>query len=305
MWITEAIFSAIIFGLASVIMKSSTLRKHIDQYLLWGLYLAGGLFFYSQCYKEMYLSNNIYLYIWAILIGLGSFYGNWFVIKALEVGPASLTAPMLSLNIPLIIIMSIFIYHEEINIIKIAIIVSLFAAIIVVKIDPNEKLVIKDNKWFIWVILGSLFLFLREGGLKITQEIKLNNTIVLLYSYIFCFILSSIAIILKEKRIFKTDINLNKASFSIYYLMKILKEKNRSYGIFFGLITGFCSGLGLYLYSQALLTGPTSLVALIFSARSLVIVLLSYIVHKERLSLFQKFSVILLCLGLSLASFIK
>ncbi|MGY3803979.1 EamA family transporter [Pigmentibacter ruber] len=305
MWITEAIFSAIIFGLASVIMKSSTLRKQIEQYLLWGLYLAGGLFFYSQCYKEIYLSNNIFLYIWAILIGLGSFYGNWFVIKALEVGPASLTAPMLSLNIPLIIIMSIFIYHEEISIIKIAIIVSLFAAIIVVKIDPNEKLVIKDNKWFIWVILGSLFLFLREGGLKITQEIKLNNTIVLLYSYIFCFILSSTAIILKEKRIFKADINLNKTSFSIAYLMKIMKEKNRSYGIIFGLITGFCSGLGLYLYSQALLTGPTSLVALIFSARSLVIVLLSYILHKERLSLFQKCSVILLCLGLSLASFIK
>ena len=109
MWITEAIFSAIIFGIASVVMKSSTMRNQIDQYLLWGLYLAGGLFFYSQCYKEIYFSMNISLYIWAFLIGLGSFYGNWFVIKALELGPASLTAPMLSLNIPLIILMSIFI----------------------------------------------------------------------------------------------------------------------------------------------------------------------------------------------------
>ena len=35
----------------------------------------------------------------------------------------------------------------------------------IVKIDPNENLVIKNKKWFIWVILGSTFLFLREGFL--------------------------------------------------------------------------------------------------------------------------------------------
>ncbi|WGL59257.1 EamA family transporter [Pigmentibacter sp. JX0631] len=305
MWITEAIFSAIIFGFASVVMKSSTMRNQIDQYLLWGLYLAGGIFFYTQCYKELYFSTNIFLYVWAVLIGLGSFYGNWFVIKALEVGPASLTAPMLSLNIPLIILMSVFVYHEEIDSIKIAIIVTLFAAIIIVKIDPNEKLVIKENKWFLWVILGSFFLFLREGGLKITQELNLNNTIVLLYSYIFCFILSSTAIIIKEKRLFLANKKSSYKSYNLRYLINIFKEKNRYHAVWYGLVTGLCSGLGLYLYSQALLTGPTSLVALIFSARSLVIVALSYIIHKERLSLFQKFSVILLCLGLSLASFIK
>lgn len=297
MWITESVLSAIIFGSASVLMKSSTLRKQIDQYLLWGLYLAGGLFFYSQSYSQIQLSNNLLLYLWSILIGLGSFYGNWFVIKALEVGPASLTAPMLSLNIPLIILMSIFVYNEEISFIKIAIIVSLFIAILAVKVDPNEKLVIKSNRWFIWVILGSLFLFLREGGLKITQELHLNNTVVLLYSYIFCFILSSLAIILKEKKLNNGSINFN-------YLFNVIKLENRKNAIYFGLATGICSGLGLYLYSKALVTGPTSLVALIFSARSLVIVILSYFIHKERLSFFQKISVLLLCLGLSLASFI-
>lgn len=304
MWITEAILSAVIFGSASVIMKASTIRKQIEQYLLWGLYLAGGLFFLSQSYNKLELSSDPLLYLWSILIGLGSFYGNWFVIKALDVGPASLTAPMLSLNIPFIILMSVFVYGEELTLIKMGIIVSLFIAIIVVKIDPNEKLVIKNNRWFFWVILGSFFLFLREGGLKITQELNLNSMVVLLYSYIFCFVISTFSIIFKEKNLIKNENN-STSNLSIKYFTDILKEKNRLNAIYFGLATGICSGVGLYFYARALSTGPTSLVALIFSARSLVIVVLSYFIHKERLSFFQKISVFLLCLGLSLASFIK
>ena len=52
---------------------------------------------------------------------------------------------MLSLNIPLIILIQFFVYNEEISFIKIAIIVSLFIAILAVKVDPNEKLVIKKQ----------------------------------------------------------------------------------------------------------------------------------------------------------------
>ncbi|WP_397599970.1 EamA family transporter [Silvanigrella sp.] len=303
MWIVLAIFSSIIFGIASVLMKSATIKKCPDQYILFGLYFSGSLFFLYQSFSVIDFIYSYHVFLWSVLIALGSFFGNWFVIKALELGPASLTAPMLNLNLPFIILMSVFIYGEELNLIKILIILTLFIAIIIVKIDPNENLVIKNKNWFICVILGSTFLFLREGGLKITQELNINNTQILLYSYFLCLIFSGVILFKKEIKNLnlKSDTS-NKIEFKKLLLQ--MKKENNLNGIYYGLITGICSGLGLYLYSKALLTGPTSLVALIFSARSLIIVLLSYFLHKERLSLFQKFSVFLLCLGLSLASFI-
>lgn len=303
MWVVYAILSAIVFGTASVIMKTATLKKCIDQYVLWGLYFTGSLFFFSQCFNEFSFNHNYLFYIWVFLIGLGSFYGNWFIIKALEIGPASLTAPMLNLNIPFIILMSVLFYGESINLLKIIIISLLLISVLIVKIDPNEKFVIKDYRWFVWVILGSFFLFLREGGLKITQELNFNNNIILLFAYLFCLFLSSIALFLKEIKLQKNNFSNQYFNFKIF--LHMFKEKNRIYGLYFGLITGICSGVGLYFFSYALQTGSASIATLIFSARSLVIVVLSYFIHKERLSLFQKISVTLLCIGLALASYIK
>jgi drug/metabolite transporter (DMT)-like permease len=298
-----AVLSSIIFGLASVLMKTATLKKCPDHFILWGLYFSGSLFFLYQSYIGSEFVYNIHVLIWSVLIAFGSFYGNWFVIKALELGPASLTAPMLNLNLPFIILMSVIFYGEELNLVKFLIIIILFVAIIMVKFDPNEKFVVKDKKWFFWVILGSFFLFLREGGLKITQELKLNNNQILLYSYIICFILSAVIIYINEiKNINILQKNMGESKSKL--ILQIFGNSYKKNGIYFGLITGICSGLGLYLYSKALYIGPASLVALIFSARSMVIIALSYFLHKERLSLFQKCSVLFLCLGLSLASFI-
>ena len=99
--------------------------------------------------------------------------------------------------------------------------------------------------------------------------------------------------------------------FGLPYLKKSQRPKefctsqHKYRSISFGLITGVCSGFGLALYSSALSVGPTSIVALIFSARSFVIIVFAYFLHKERLSLFQIISLIFLSIGLGLASFIK
>ncbi len=304
MWITIAILSSIIFGIASVIMKSASIKKCSDHYVLWGLYFTGTLVFLITSYGKLSFNFNISILLAALIIAIGSYFGNWLFIKALEVGPASLTASMLNINLPIIILMSVFVYGEELNYIKVAIIFLLFIAVLLVKLDPNEKMVIKDKKWFIWVVLSSGFLFLREGGLKITLELGYNNQIILLYSYIICLLLSSIAIIKKEYNILKQSNSTYEATQKLKSVNTYFRENNTS-SLYFGLVTGICSGVGLCLYSEALILGPTSLVALIFSARSMVIVVMSYLLHKERLSMFQKCSVLFLCIGLSLASFIK
>lgn len=286
MWIAFAILSSIIFGTASVIMKAGTIKKYSDYYILWGLYASGSIFFFISTFKQYEFHWNTTLVIASAAIAIGSFFGNYFVIKALETGPASLTAPMLNMNLPLIILMSVYYYGETLTFIKILIIFLLFIAVLVVKFDPHENLSIKDKKWFFWVISASMLLFLREGGLKITLEIGLNNQIVLLNAYIICLFFSTLYL-------FKGSNRPTLANFK--YHLKAVK---------YGLYAGLCSGGGLFLYSLALNTGPTSIIALIFSARSLVIIFLSSLLFKEKLSLLQKFSVILLCSGLALSSFI-
>lgn len=293
MWILIAILSAIIFGFGSVIMKFATIKNCIDQYILLGMYLSGAMFFLAANHWIFPSSYSVEFILFAILIACGSFFGNWAVIKALELGPASLTAPMLNLNIPLIIFMSVFFYGETFNLVKVFIIALLLLALILVKFDPNEHLVIKNNKWFFFVILGALFLFLREGGLKITQEARINNTEILFFAYIICLFFTVATILTLSK--LKTS----------QRPKELCTPKHKIKSVQFGLIVGICSGVGLYLYSTALSIGPASIVATIFSARSFVILICAYILHKERLSFFQICAFVSLSLGLTLSVLLK
>jgi len=289
---TLAMGSAVVFGLGSVVMKSATIKQCLDHYVLLGLYVAGAAFFFTISAGNFTFKYSIAFVLASIFIALGSFLGNWAVIKALQIGPASLTAPMLNLNLPLIILMSVLFYGEQLNYIKILIILFLFLGLILVKFDPNEKLVIKNKRWFWFVFLGAGCLFLREGGLKITQEMNMNNIELLFVSYIICVLFTLITIFI---------ISHNKKS---ERPKEFCIPKHRSKSLYFGLLAGICSGLGLYWYSSALAVGPASLVVLIFSSRSFVIVFFAYFLHKERLSKFQILSLVSLTIGLALSSFL-
>lgn len=293
MWVIIAILSAVIFGFGSVVMKYATTKKCLDQYILLGLYLSGSVFFLAANHWNFPKHYDFEFISFAILIACGSFFGNWAVIKALALGPASLTAPMLNLNIPLIILMSVFFYGETFHFIKALIIFFLLLGLIMVKFDPNEKLVIKNNQWFFFVLLGALFLFLREGGLKITQESGINNTEILFFAYMICLLFTFVTIYILShvKKSMRPD--------------EFCQPQHKIKSIQFGLITGICSGLGLFLYSNALSIGPASIVATIFSARSFVILICAYILHKERLSFFQICAFISLSVGLLLSVFVQ
>ncbi len=291
MWIGLAIASAVIFGIGSVVMKSATLRHCLDQHILFGLYLSGALIFLVTSGSSFYFHYDSKFVLFAFLVAIGSFSGNWAVIKALELGPASLTAPMLNMNLPLIILMSVVFYGESLDAIKILVILCLLAGVVLVKVDPNERLVIKSRKWFLYVFLGAICLFLREGGLKITQEAGIHNPELLFVSYVMCIAFTCVTIFFISK---KKKSNLPREREN---------GNHRRKSVYYGVGAGLCSGVGLLCYSSALTLGPTSLVALIFSARSVVIVFFSYFIHKERLSILQVGALVLLTVGLALASF--
>jgi len=133
-------------------------------------------------------------------------------------------------------------------------------------------------KWYGWVILATILFFLRNGGLKITEEMNLPNTPILFISYLFGLLCFSMGII--QNRF---------ASF---------RSSNTKVGLYWGLLSGIFSFAGLQLYAHSLIEGPASIVAPIFSTNSLIVAILSILIYQERLSGIQTVCLILLFSGL-------
>jgi hypothetical protein len=51
--------------------------------------------------------------------------------------------------------------------------------------DPNQKLRIQDKRWYLFVGVTFIGFFIRNGGLKITEEMHLNNNPIIFISYLF------------------------------------------------------------------------------------------------------------------------
>jgi drug/metabolite transporter (DMT)-like permease len=287
MWLELAILSSCIFAVSSIVMKIATLKRCCHHYVLLGMYATATIFF-SLNYKPHVINYPISFATGVLLIAIGSFFGNWLVIKALELGSAGITASMLNLNLPLIILISVVFYNEELTLFKIITISLLIIAIVLIKIDPNENIAIKSKSWFYLIIIASIVLSFREGGLKVTQEIKFDNQIILFFSYLLCLLFALVFIITYEIKLTHSNRKLN----------------NRIMSLKYGAISGVGSWLGLHFFSKALLSGPTSLVVLIFSARSIVITIICYLLFKEKLSLFQAIAILLSFIGLIFANFI-
>ncbi len=291
MWMTLALGSALFFGFSQFTLKAAT-QKYLDQYILLGLYLAGTLLFYMLCYNQITFIHSTQFVLASVFIALGSYLGNWAILKAVSIGPGGFTNAILKFNLVFIILMSGIFYNEHFTYFKIIVILFLFLGLLFVKFNPREKRKIKHKSWFAFVFLGIICLFLRDGGLKITQELGINNKELLFFVYLICIIFTAITmlIISKNKKINEKEFTLSK------YRMK---------SMYFGAIAGLCSSLGLYWYSAALAVGPTSLTALIFSTRSFIVVGVSYAVLKEKLSISQRVAFILIILGICLSGFIQ
>ncbi|MBS7728133.1 hypothetical protein KIN12_09490, partial [Vibrio cholerae] len=67
-------------------------------------------------------------------------------------------------------------------------------AVLILPIDPDEKLRIRSLKWYMLVLAATFLFFLRNGGLKVTEELHLPSAMVLLISYFFAFLWFSIEI---------------------------------------------------------------------------------------------------------------
>ncbi|MCF6807804.1 DMT family transporter [Thiotrichales bacterium 19S9-12] len=284
MWFITALLSALFFGLAGFMFKVANSLKLPSRYVLLGSYLSGSLGFSIVVSYE-----HSWMFSWPVLaaaffIGVGSVFGNLMVYKAYNHGPASLTAPLINLNLVIIIILSVTIFGESLSLFEVIGIMFILMGAVLISFNPREKMTIEKKIWLLYVFFAICFLFMREGGLKITFELGMNNHVVLVYAYLLAFIYFLITIF--KPTLFK----------SVSSTVEMFSKK----GLMIGIITGIFSSIGLTLLAVSINQGPASIVMPIFSLRSFVIVLLSILLYKERLNRRQSLALILILISVML-----
>lgn len=270
-WLLLAFGSSITFGIGSFLFKVSVDRRYLSADMLTGLYFSGALLLLTLSKPRDTNAFSFVSLAMAIVIAIGSTLGNSLYLKVLKAGPASLSAPLVSCSNVLIIIMSVLFFDEQLSNYNLGGIAMLFIALGFLTFDPNEKLAVKDKRWYGLIAITILVFFLREGGLKIGQEAGLDTVLILFYAYVWAFLFNG---------------------FLMYRRGDIAPNTLSGLGV--GVLIGLFSGGGLALYAQALTAGPASMIAPIFAARSAVVIFLATLLCKEKLSCYQTISVILL-----------
>lgn len=277
MWLFLSVFSAIIFGTAGWWMKVSQMKGGAHHILLIALYIVGTLGFGVHTIIEGSLSQLLRADVWiaGTIIGIGSALGNLYFMRALDLGPASLTSPLTNMNIVIVVLLGTIVYDEQLGLMQIiSIMLLLFASILISQRKETKS--ITSNWWYTLVFLALVMFAIRNGGLKVTEELGFSNAAVLFIAYFI----------------------------SIFFFIKpLFTEKHistnaKKIGWKYGAATGLLSYGGLQLYAIALKYGPSSLVAPIFATNGLIVTVLSIVIYKERLSRIQWIAFASLLLGL-------
>ncbi|CAM4354359.1 DMT family transporter [Paenibacillus tarimensis] len=277
MWILTAAGSAILFGFAGLGMKlSQTMRGSMNQLLL-GLYLSGTLGFalHMAVTGGPVFSDDWRFWAASLIIGAGSAWGNLVFMKALEYGPASLTAPLTNMNIAVVVLFSTFYYREPLGPGELCGIILLLAAVVLLSVRRREKLTLSDKRWFFYVAAGIVLFTLRNGGLKVTEEMGLNSTPILLVGYALSALWFLPYVIREHRAVPEAAAAQN------------LRTGRRWTGMYWGLASGIFSYAGLQLYANALATGKANIAAPIFATNSLVVALGAIVLLRERLTALQ------------------
>lgn len=290
MWFAAAIGSALLFGLAGWWMKVSQMQRGSSVFLLLGLYISGTIGFGIHAWAEGSLPGSLAdwrVWLWGILIGAGSAWGNALFMKALECGPASLTSPLTNMNIVLVIALGTFVYGEPFQGAEMIGVALLVTAVVFISIRGKEQLTIKHAGWY-GLVAASIVLFaVRNGGLKITDDLGLSGASVLFLSYALS-ILWFAAAASRERKGNRLFIEGGTA------------RRAEAVGLRWGLVAGLFSYGGLQLYAVALQTGQANIVGPIFAANSLVVALGSILLYRERLTRLQWIAFLLTIAGLIL-----
>jgi uncharacterized membrane protein len=186
MWFALAVLSAVVFGLAGLFMKVNQMRGGSVDHLLFGLYASGAAGFAANALAEGVPDwTDARIWLWGAAIGvLGSAWSNLVFMRALDCGPASMTSPLVNLNVALVALYATIVLREPLSAWEAAGIALLLAAVALLSVRRGEPLSVREKRWFALVALAIVLFAIRNGGLKITAESGLPNTAVLFVGYV-------------------------------------------------------------------------------------------------------------------------
>jgi len=305
MWLTLSVVSAIIFGSAGWFMKMSQMKGGSVSVLLLWLYIIGTLGFAVHAILQKSYSQLSMPSVWlaGLIIGVGSAYGNYLFMKALELGPASLTSPLSNSNIVLVVLMGTWFFNEQLGLLQMISIALLFIATVLIAQKKENKSIV-SNWWYGLIALSIIMFALRNGGLKVTAELGYDAAPVLFVAYLLSIVFFILPVIRERSRADRNkDIQTTTSPNEQLVdgqanISSSAHSKARAIGLRYGIISGICSYGGLQLYAVALQDGPANLVAPIFATNGLLVSLLSILIYKERLNKLQWIAFLCLLLGL-------
>jgi len=276
MWFYEALGAALFFSIAGILFKADNRDARSPHVFLFCLYAAGSLSLLAYILAAKTLQLNFRSIAAGIVIGAGIGAGNYLFAKALKLGPISLTSPIINLNVVFLVAGAVLWYGEPLNLKSGLLVALLILSLLILTIDPQEKISIHSRTWYLLVILASLFFAVRNGGLKVTNELGIDPDSVLFIGY------------------------LGPALWFYLAGRRSGPYAGGSRSSAYGGIAGLFSVAGMILYSVALQNGPASLVIPLFSTYNVFIVVLACLVFRERLSRLQLLSVAIVVVSVAL-----
>jgi uncharacterized membrane protein len=279
--IIYAIFSFLGMGLSNPIIKKYVVHLGAAKSIFYrGLVVT----FITGCFAFIFISKSkfdLYYFILGIIIAAVSYSGLHFFNRALETGKVGLVAPVNSTRILISIFVGVVFLEDRINVTNCLSIAIIFLGLIFISINFRELK--KSNLLSIksgvpYALISALF----WGVTLPLFSIPAKHLGAFFYTFIVEIIVFaiSLSILISQKKNLK--------------LKKDELKKN-----FWGIILiGILSSIGSIFMNLGYATGLISIVAAIVGTNPLIGVLYGRIFYKEKLSILQYTSIIMIIIGI-------
>lgn len=262
MWIVAAILTMFCFGINNLIIKASTGRRISKVHMQFFFYLIAFLLMVGYGMIKGFASFNLLTIVLGTAIGILNANGNIQMTKAYEKGPASLTSPIINTYTVIPILSAAFIFHEQITLIQWIGIIVMLASAVVIQYSPGSTGTIDYMPWMYRILLAILSFGILGVLMKTSSQLQINsmNTLVCMYG----------------------------GGVVYLWIQSLMTRENWNRSeLKFGAVVGFFSVIGYSSYFFSLDTGIASIVFPIVSLSSLVVVVGSILLYKEKLKVYQ------------------
>lgn len=276
MWLFAAIVTMLCFGINNMIFKLTAGKGLSKVHMQFFFYLIAFLLMGSYGLSVGLAPFNWLTIILGAMIGILNANGNIQMSKAFEKGPASLTSPIISMNTIIPIGSAAILFHEHITLIQwIGIVIMLASAVVIQYMPSSHKTMIDYKPWMFRILLSLLSFGVLGVLMKTSAYLHIDSVNILISMY---------------------------GGGAIYLLVNsfVMKEAWLKKELQFGAMIGCISVIGYSSYFFALETGIASIVFPVVSLSSLVVVLGSCWIYKERLMNYQIIGIVTAICGIVL-----